>query len=210
MPRTTSPAPPASLPNKHQARTEATKKKLIEAAYDIFTRDGFVGARIEDIAAHAGFSRGAFYAHFQSKNDLFFGLMEAKAEQKHSGLRRLIQRRKTPAQKLAAFREYYVANSADRQWVMLLVEFKLYAIREPKLHQQLAEAHRDLRARLNSWMREAGIGAPRQPFAESDDLRAALEGAYMGLVLERAYDPRRLPDARMRELLGRVFDSVTA
>src|SRR5947209_13717801 len=197
-------------PNKHQARTEATKKKLIDAAFQVFTRDGFAAARIEDIAAHAGFTRGAFYAHFNSKNDLFFGLMEAKAAQRQERIRRSLEGCETAAEKLSAFRDFYAMHGADRQWGILLVEFKLYAIREPKLHQQLAEAHRNLRARLSSWIREAGIEVAEKQITHHEEVRAALEAAYMGLVLERAYDPKRLSEGRVRRFLAEIFDAVTA
>jgi AcrR family transcriptional regulator len=55
-----------------QARTDATRRKLLAAAENIFARDGFEAARLEDIAGLAGYTRGAFYANFQSKEDIFF------------------------------------------------------------------------------------------------------------------------------------------
>ena len=58
------------------ARTEATRRKLLEAAEQIFARDGYEAARLEDIAAPAGYTRGAFYANFESKEDIFFALLE--------------------------------------------------------------------------------------------------------------------------------------
>src|ERR1700688_3360248 len=57
-------------------RTEATKRKLLAAAKRIFAQEGFEAARLEDIAARAGYTRGAFYANFESKEDIFFALLE--------------------------------------------------------------------------------------------------------------------------------------
>jgi AcrR family transcriptional regulator len=65
--------------NKHQQKTEATRRKLLEAALQVFSRDGFEAARIEDIAAESGYTRGAFYANFDTKEDLFFALLEEQA-----------------------------------------------------------------------------------------------------------------------------------
>src|SRR5580692_6263864 len=61
---------------RKQERALNTRSELIAAAREIFTRDGFESARIEDIAAKAGKTRGAFYANFTDKEDVFFGIFE--------------------------------------------------------------------------------------------------------------------------------------
>src|SRR5438477_5894449 len=53
------------------------KEALVAAARTEFARRGLVGARIEDITAACGLSKGAFYLHFASKEALFGGLVEA-------------------------------------------------------------------------------------------------------------------------------------
>src|SRR3984893_6479853 len=62
--------------SRQQARTAATRRKLLLAAEQTFARDGYEAARLEDIAARAGYTRGAFYANFDSKEDIFFALLE--------------------------------------------------------------------------------------------------------------------------------------
>ncbi len=57
--------------SRHQERTEITRARLIQSAEKIFARDGFEAAKLEEIAADAGYTRGAFYANFDSKEDLF-------------------------------------------------------------------------------------------------------------------------------------------
>ncbi len=49
---------------------------MLDAAKRIFAQQGFEAARLEDIAAGAGYTRGAFYANFKSKEDIFFALFE--------------------------------------------------------------------------------------------------------------------------------------
>jgi AcrR family transcriptional regulator len=192
--------------NKHQLRTEATKKKLLEAALEIFTRDGFEAARIEDIAALAGFTRGAYYAHFQSKTDIFFALLEAKAAQAHEKFSAVMSQYNTPQERRAALREYYIRAKMDRQWAVLLLEFKLYALRRSHEREELAEAHRRVRKKMSDWMRQY---APEDETLKAEEfIRAGLESAYMGLLLERSYDPRRISDAQLRDLLGRFFDAL--
>jgi AcrR family transcriptional regulator len=55
-----------------------TRARLIEAARDVFERDGFLTARIADIAAEAGLSQGSFYHYFDSKEQIFREVAEAQ------------------------------------------------------------------------------------------------------------------------------------
>ncbi len=89
---------------KHQQRTEATRHALLEAALRIFARDGFEASRIEDIAGATGHTRGAFYAHFNSKEDLFFALFEQQAGDRLRDLRSMpgaVPRLRGPAARVA-------------------------------------------------------------------------------------------------------------
>src|SRR5690348_13108994 len=107
--------------NKHQQRTAATRRKLLAAARRVFVRDGFEAARLEDIAAEAGHTRGAFYANFQSKEDVFFALLEQQATQDVEKIRSAMQACANPESRLRTLREHYVRRLADRQWMMLIL-----------------------------------------------------------------------------------------
>jgi AcrR family transcriptional regulator len=57
-------------------RREQTRNALLDAAAAVFSRRGFNGASLDEIAETAGFTRGAIYKHFDGKEDLFFALMD--------------------------------------------------------------------------------------------------------------------------------------
>lgn len=192
---------------KHQQRTEATRRALLEAAKRIFARDGFEAARIEDIAGATGHTRGAFYAHFSSKEDLFFALFEQEAGDRLRDLRAVLERCPDAHGRLQALRKFYVSRVSDRQWVMLALEFKLFALRHPKLRARLARTHRRIRESLKLETIGKLIPELMQGRRESRDARrTALEAALNGLVLEHAYDPETISQTQATAVLGRVFD----
>jgi AcrR family transcriptional regulator len=185
--------------NKHQQRTETTRRALLAAARRIFARDGFEAARLEDVAAATGHTRGAFYAHFRSKEDLFFAIFEQEAEVRVEQIRTVMACCETAAERLAALREFFVSRIADRRWAMLMVEFKLFAVRRPSLRARLAANHRKIRASMKI---EDIIG-------DCDDLKkVAFEAVLAGFSLEHAYDPLRLPARQAKLLLGALFDAL--
>src|SRR5580692_1795251 len=77
--------------NKHQARTEETQAKILNAAEAIFSEQGFEKTQLEEVAARAGYTRGAIYAHYASKEDLFLALMEQRVLTKFGVIRQAIE-----------------------------------------------------------------------------------------------------------------------
>jgi AcrR family transcriptional regulator len=187
--------------NKHQERTAATRQALLDSARRIFARDGFEAARIKDVAAAMGHTRGAFYAHFRTKEDLFFALFEQEAKRRIEQIEAALARCHTPADRLAALRKFFVSRIDDRRWAMLMLEFKLFAVRHPGLRPSLAATHRHIRGSLKI----EGIGETCDEVT-----KAALEAMLAGFSLEHAYDPIRLPARRASEILGELFDSLIA
>ncbi len=192
--------------NKHQQKTETTKRKLLQAALRTFSRDGFEAARIEDIAHEAGFTRGAFYAHFRSKEDLFFAILEEQANKQVERIRRAVSDSQNPGEQLENIRKYYLQLVSDRRWTILTLEFKLYAIRHPQLRAKLAHMHRSIRTKIK-WEGLAGIWpGEKRPDWNKHSVRLALQVMLNGLVLERAYDPAEVSQAQTLKLLGELFD----
>src|ERR1700733_7368045 len=98
---------PAQSRTRQAERTRATRRKLLDAAKRIFAQDGFEAARLEDIAAGAGYTRGAFYANFKSKEDIFFALFEEWVRERIESLTDALRRHSDARGKLVALRTHY-------------------------------------------------------------------------------------------------------
>ncbi len=186
-----------------------TRQKLLSAALRVFARDGFEASRIEDIAAEAGHSRGAFYANFDTKEDLFLALLEHQASKRIAELQAAIAGIENRKQRLSKMREFYVGRAIDRQWAMLTFEFKLYALRHSRQRARLAAAHQRIRESLHlelmSQLNDSYLGRELKENA----VKVLLEVLLNGLVLEHSYDPKRVPAEDLTNLLGRMFDFLT-
>jgi AcrR family transcriptional regulator len=195
--------------NKHQQKTEATRRKLLEAALRIFARDGFEAARLEDIAAESGHTRGAFYANFDTKEDLFFALLEQQASERLIDLRRRLEKHANMPARLRTLRAYYLERATDCPSMLLMLEFKLFALRHPKMRARLAAAHRRIRASLNHEALTKLL--PSHLDAKQKEIdKILLEVLLVGLVLEHAYDPKRISAKQTVATLGRAFDLLIA
>jgi AcrR family transcriptional regulator len=195
--------------NKHQQKTVETRRRLLLSARKVFARDGFEAARLEDISQEAGHTRGAFYAHFSNKEDLFFALLEQQAYEHQLTMQRLLSPLQEPEDKLRALREYYGAKAGDRRWSLLMLEFKLYAVRHPKIREKLAKTHRAIRQALRHEIEGLLPSDMRPSFQQESLLPVVLEALLQGLILEHAYDPDALKQEEVEGLLQRVFNLLT-
>src|SRR4249920_1855864 len=63
-----------------ERRRALTRRHLLEAAGVVFARQGFHGATLDEVAATAGFTKGAVYSNFTSKDDLFLALLDDRID----------------------------------------------------------------------------------------------------------------------------------
>ncbi len=196
------------VPSRQRARTEATRRKLLAAAEKTFARDGFEAARLEDIASLAGYTRGAFYANFKSKEDIFFALLEEWVGLRIAEVNALLAQEDTPAKRLRALREHYAQIAKDRRLVLLSLEFKLFAIRHPEAHARLRTRQRPLRACGGDLVRRIAHEIGRDLPISSTGAATGLGALSNALLLEHLVDNTIVTDRDIRYLLGAFFDTI--
>jgi AcrR family transcriptional regulator len=182
-----------------------TRKQLLDAAARVFARQGLHGTSVEEISEEAGFSRGALYSNFKSKEDLFLALYEERIERRRRELRAVVQRAGGPTAGLgAAAANATQALSQERDWFLLYFEFTLHAARDPEFRRPF-EAVRDqglaeLAAGIAEGLDRVGIEAS----VSVADLALSLKALSYGLALERLVNEESVPD----ELLPRVVQLI--
>ncbi|GAA3177415.1 TetR/AcrR family transcriptional regulator [Blastococcus jejuensis] len=130
-------------------RRAETVERLLDAALETFAEIGFAAATVEDICRRGGFTRGAFYSSFHTKDELFAALFTretarnlARAEEQLAGLEDEDDPVTVAVERcLSAFR-------ADRTWVLVHTEYALYATRHPEAASALRRHAEQLHRRL--------------------------------------------------------------
>jgi AcrR family transcriptional regulator len=202
--------PRTATVTRQQERTEITRARFIQSAEKIFARDGFEAAKLEEIATDAGYTRGAFYANFESKEDLFFALLEKEISHRIATLEREMAKFRDPEAKLKAMREFFLSKTLDRRWSLLAMEFKLFAVRHPEVKQRLAAMHRRFVGprvgMLEEVMKALGRELPVSAFA----VGVSLATLGNSLMLEHMLDPALMPQGDVLQIMSRFFDGLTA
>jgi AcrR family transcriptional regulator len=120
--------PPRALP-AHTGRAPAsargvrTRTALVQAAKEVFERDGFLEARITDITARAGVAAGSFYTYFTSKEAAFAAVIEELSEEMlHPALSRSLADRDDPVAVIEAANRAYLDTYRSNAKLMGLLE----------------------------------------------------------------------------------------
>jgi AcrR family transcriptional regulator len=199
-------------PNKHELKTRETRELLLRAAETVFVRDGYEGAELSEIAALAGRTKGAIYAQFESKADVFLALIDDRRRRLQEEAATLLSESTSIEGNRAAIRGFYQRQVDDQSWSMLLLEFKLFAIRHPESKKRLEELYQQLLSSKD----EARIAGILGRAAESEDAISRVAAAQTmqpllcALALESRFDDITMDAETMKRVVGRVFDALFA
>jgi len=178
-----------------------TRERLLAAAEQVIARHGYGGASIDLITAEAGYSKGAIYSNFESKEAVFLELLRLYMERDMAELERIVSL--DPDKLSAAVTGWLEVMHADRDCPLLMTELQLQARRSPafaKRYYALQEQQtRTLAGILERYFKAASTPLPMDPL----DLAGSMTALAHGLSLQR---PRSRPGAP--SAAGRVINRM--
>ena len=124
-----------------------TPQRLLDAAFRVLASDGFAGASIETIVAEAGFTRGAFYSNFESKEELFAAVVDREMRRRLELVKVAVAQLgegdvpvPVTADVLGKLLEAVIVDpQTEREWQIVMTELELDELRNPGGPSALAE-----------------------------------------------------------------------
>lgn len=196
--------------NKHQARTQDTQAKILDAAEAVFAEQGFEKTQLEQVATRAGFTRGAIYAHYSSKEDLFLALVEQRVYLKFMTVHERMTQEPDVSRRPAIFKQWVIAKGCEPSWSTLMLEFKLYALRRPSSRAKLERLHELLFKSVSKDFVELLFGGGMTKAAHAAaERRIAIMGAVIStVILESHFHPELLPTNQLGKVIEELFDAL--
>src|SRR5262245_32293009 len=122
------------------ARKQLTRDRILEAAREVFLREGFSAASVEAIAARAGLSRQTFYQYFRNKHDVLAGLLALSSSVTAAALEGLAELDEPSLADLRGFIEFQIDRySANKSTYAILGQAEMV---DPTV-RQLTQRRRD-------------------------------------------------------------------
>ncbi|HEX3175012.1 MAG TPA: TetR/AcrR family transcriptional regulator [Solirubrobacterales bacterium] len=188
------------------AEKGSSREQILEAATRVFAKRGYRDASIAEIAAGAGFSKGALYWNFKSKAELFFALLD-RVEERLRVLLTLIASSPTDRDVTAELsRHLATLLEQNRDVVLVFHEYTALAVRDPALAKRYAERSASFRKAVASAIegRFEALGVPLSMPAEN------LATVVMSLVIGLSVEQLTEPEAVSEDLFGRVLAVLEA
>jgi len=167
---------------------ERTRRQLLEAAAELFARDGYDATSVEDVAEAAGYSKGAVYYNFSSKTELFDALVTQHIGELVFELETALAGAQTIEEKLVAAQRVLTERERSKQRHL---EFEVFmqAVRDPRVRGTVSGAYQRMRSAVASLIAEQFSQAGVQPPLPPDDLATAIMAGALGHGMMRAVDP---------------------
>jgi len=201
-------------------RRDESRRRLIAAARDTFAERGIRETPVELICERAGFTRGAFYSNFASKEDLFLAVFEVETQVRRRRFSEALAASEAYAlptdaasarRTLAAIaRAFVTSHSGEQSWFVLMSEFRLQGMRQPELRERV---HAALHAT------ESDLAAEMQQFAARLGVRLAVDVDHVVRAVLALYDawleenvlqgrPLAADDAFVTETIPRLLSGL--
>jgi AcrR family transcriptional regulator len=179
-----------------------TRSCLMKSAAKVFARRGLQQASIDEVAEEAGFTKGAFYANFKNKEELFLAMLDERFGERLAEIERIVGGVDAPEESARqAGDDFTRAVVADPEWERLFFEFSAYAARNEDFRQELVTRYRSLRGSVaEAYRKRAERDGIQVPFP-IDQIALMTFAMAKGVALEKLLEPDAVDD----ELYGTML-----
>ena len=202
-------------------RRENTRTKLVRASLEVFVEKGIDGATVDDLVTAAGFTRGAFYSNFSSKEEVFTALFdEVTAE--------LIAIANTAVGSAVSDGECTGSQSPPdlddagvmlavfegirpfgRQWYLLYSDAIARSLRDERMRAALAEQRERLRDQIGALLTLRLEASGARALLAPEDLAQLLIGIFIDLMLREQMEDRDVTELAATTILGTLHAFIT-
>ncbi|MCV7348728.1 TetR/AcrR family transcriptional regulator [Mycobacterium parmense] len=195
--------PPRTRPTRPEVRD-----RILDAASKVFAAEGFAGATIDAIGQAAGFTKGAVYSNFGSKDELFLTLLDREFGVRGERIATALDSGDgdTVATARALSRSVLEGVQARADYHVLFVEYWLRAMRDPNLRERLIARRR---AAVEQAAQVVGQTATMAPGRRLADLAQLVVSINLGIGMEEVLRPGTVDPDLLTQLIAGLLESAS-
>jgi AcrR family transcriptional regulator len=192
---------PSPTPTRRQAQAAATRRRILESAWDVTAERGVAGLTTRLVADRAGISHGMCHYHFAGKDDLLLALVEHARVTWITPLERLLAQGDTALERLRSVIAW-MAEPAAGEVMRVHLELSAYSARDPALSKSLAGEYERWREAMVFLFRELDSEGAMRPGVATADAARAFAVASDALVWQQTLEPALDSAAIMRAMVA--------
>lgn len=123
------------MAKKQQEKSQQTMQELMASAIELFGSNGFIQTSVAEITEHAGYAKGSFYRHWNSKDELFLLIVEQKLKRYRAERNGKVDKAKNLEEAMNAIWDFLESIINDRNWSSIFLEFTVYSAKSEILRK---------------------------------------------------------------------------
>jgi AcrR family transcriptional regulator len=155
----------------------------------VFCKRGLEGASVDEVAQAAGYTKGAFYANFKSKEELFLVMLDERFSQELERLDRVLAGTQEPREEALAAAADFIHFASDAEWQSLYFQFVAHAARNEEFRQELAIRQKAMRERMTKVFARWKAGFGGEPPLPIEEITAMTFFMADGFLVDRIMEP---------------------
>jgi AcrR family transcriptional regulator len=194
--------PARSRPTRGEVRD-----RILDAALAVFAAEGFAGATIDAIGQAAGFTKGAVYSNFESKDELFLALLDRQFETRGELIATAFDSSggDTAATAQALSRSMLESIHDQNEFYLVLTEYWLRAVRDPQLRDRLIARRRAAVEQALHVVNDVATALPRQNLLALAQLVVTMS---TGVAMEEVLQPGTIDATMLARLIAALVESA--
>lgn len=195
-------------------RKENTRAKLVRASLDVFVEKGIDGATVDDLVKAAGFTRGAFYSSFSSKEEVFIALFDEVTAELMAIANSSVE---SAVADVEADESCSILEADDaqvmlavfegirpfgRQWYLLYSDAIARSLRDEALRAELAEQRERMRNQIGALLTTRLEASGERALLPVEDLAQLLMGIFIDLLVREQLEGRDVTQLAATTILG--------
>ena len=195
-------------------RRENTRAKLVRASLDVFVEKGIDGATVDDLVKAAGFTRGAFYSSFSSKEEVFIALFNEVTAELMAIANSSVE---SAVADVEADESCSILEADDaqvmlavfegirpfgRQWYLLYSDAIARSLRDEALRAELAEQRQRMRNQIGALLTTRLEASGERALLPVEDLAQLLMGIFIDLLVREQLEGRDVTQLAATTILG--------
>lgn len=177
-------------PTRRDEQRAQTRNDLLDAAARVFAERGYHAASVDLVAEAAGYTKGAVYSNFDSKEELFLELLDRRMETSIAAMETMLFARAAEDRAELFTGDNPEVEVIDRDWFLLESEFLLYAARNEPVRSRVQARQRTIHDRVAELLRRHldELGVPPERL-DADRFTRILTSIAAGLARASLADP---------------------
>ncbi len=194
------------MKTKHELKRELSYKKILDASLRVFSKEGYNNATIESITKEAGYTKGAFYVHFTSKEECFLLLMNERLSDFTNQLLELLSNQES-VQNIIKKGVSTIFNSMEKDnWAPIFFEFYSHALRNTEIKNKMSEHYNHWLELVALILKQAQTSQQISKDLDPKQIASIIVGIIDGLNLQRNVTGKKIDKRVVETMILKILE----